>query len=91
MFAWHDSGVFTNCTHCGRVYQNTRAFLGHGCVKRGYDKDELVIETCSQNMSALLEASPEFAKLFYSMVKLSGETQAEVFARTAKRLKANTA
>ena len=35
VFTWHDSGIFTNCTHCSRVYQNTRAFLGHGCVKKG--------------------------------------------------------
>lgn len=89
VFSSHDSGVFTHCAHCGRVYQNTRAFLAHGCVKRGYDKDELLIATCSQNMAALLESSPDFAKLFYSMVKLSGENQAEVFSRTAKRLKAN--
>ena len=30
IFAWHDSGVFTSCGHCNRVYQNTRAFLSHG-------------------------------------------------------------
>lgn len=89
IFAWHDSGVFTNCAHCGRVYQNTRSFLGHGCVKRGYDKDELLIETCSQHMTALLDASPDFARLFYQMVKLGGDKQAEVISRTARRLKAN--
>lgn len=30
VFTWHDSGVFTACSHCGRVYQNTRTFLAHG-------------------------------------------------------------
>lgn len=30
VFTWHDSGVFTACSTCNRVYQNTRAFLGHG-------------------------------------------------------------
>lgn len=58
-------------------------------MKRGYDKDELLIETCSQTMTALLDTSPDFAKLFYQMVKLGAENQAEVISRTAKRLKAN--
>lgn len=87
VFTWHDSGVFTSCAHCGRVYQNTRAFLAHGCVKKGYDKDETLIASCAQHMVGLLDASPDFANLFYNMMPLSSESKQMVFERVRQRLK----
>ena len=94
IFAWHDSGVFTSCGHCNRVYQNTRAFLGHGCIKKSPvaldPQDDTAVVSCSQSMWSFLEVSPDFAKLFYQLQALPTERKEEVFNRVAKRLRSTT-
>ncbi|GAB5032168.1 Hypothetical protein NocV09_00801350 [Nannochloropsis oceanica] len=97
IFSWHDSGVFTACRHCNRVYQNTRAFLSHGCVKKSPAgllddpyKDDTAVASCSQSMWSFLEVSPDFAQLFYQLQSLPTDRKEEVFDRVSKRLKSTT-
>lgn len=62
----------------------------HRCVKKGYDKDEMLVASCAQHMLALLDSSPEFATLYYQLSKLEGPGKKElVFEAVSKRLRSN--
>jgi hypothetical protein len=47
-------------------------------VKKGYDKDEMLIASCAQHMLSLLDSSPDFATLYYQMAKLDANKKEQV-------------
>ena len=56
VFTWHDSGVFTPCNQCDRLFQNTKSFFAHSCVRNTLNKNRAFLKISnSMNQRANLE------------------------------------
>jgi hypothetical protein len=50
----------------------------------------MAVANCSHSLMQLLDASPDFAKVFSQLQRLPAQRKEEVFERVAKRLRSGT-
>ena len=51
-------------THCLLFFCLSPPRLTHtGCLKKGYDKEEMMVANCTLGMTSLIDFSPDFAKV----------------------------